>query len=120
MTVEDFLKTYDQKVKDICYYLRNLVKETMPEAEEIVFEGWKNISYGTGESRADKDLICYIAPLKDSVNLGLYRGAILQDDKNLMKGTGKLLRHIKISDPKKTNDNGLLEILKRAKTERLG
>ncbi len=29
-------------------------KKVMPETEEIVFEGWKNISYGTGESRADK------------------------------------------------------------------
>ena len=120
MTVEDFLKTYNQQLQDICYHLRNLVKQIMPEAEEIVFEGWKNIGYGTGESRADKDLICYIAPFKDSVNLGLYRGANLQDNKNLMRGTGKLLRHIKVEDLNKINDNDLLEILKLAKRERLG
>ncbi len=120
MTAEDFLKTYNQKLQDICFHLRGLVKQAMPEAEEIVFEGWKNISYGTGESRADKDLICYIAPYKDSVNLGLYRGAILQDDKKSMRGTGKLLRHIKITDLKKINDTDILEILEAAKKERLG
>jgi len=120
MTAEEFLKNYDQKLQDICYHLRDLVKQVMPQAKEIVFESWKNISYGTGESRGDKDLICYIAPFKNSVNLGLYRGALLQDDKNLIKGTGKLLRHIKINAVEEINDTNLLEILKLAKKERLG
>lgn len=39
MTVEKFLDTYDQKLQEICYHLRNLVKQIMPETEEIVFEG---------------------------------------------------------------------------------
>ncbi|TAE76545.1 MAG: DUF1801 domain-containing protein [Bacteroidetes bacterium] len=65
-------------------------------------------------------MICYIAPFKDSVNLGLYRGAILQNDKNLMKGTGKLLRHIKINNLKEIIDEDILEILRYAKIERLG
>ena len=118
MTVEEFLNTYDQKLQNICYRLRDLVKQNLPDTEEIVFKGWKNISYGTGESIADKDLICYIAPLKDSVNLGFFRGAILQDNKNLLKGTGKLLRHIKIKELNEINDADLKEILNYAKIER--
>lgn len=54
MTVEEFLINYDKKLQDICFHLRALVKKVLPETEEIVFEGWKNISYGTGESKADK------------------------------------------------------------------
>jgi len=53
-------------------------------------------------------------------NFGQYRGALLQDDKNLIKGTGKLLRHIKINAVEEINDTDLLEILKLAKKERLG
>lgn len=120
MTVTDFLSPYSPKLQEICYHLIKLVKQVMPETEEIVFAGWKNISYGTGESRGDKDLICYIAPLKDSVNLGFFRGAILKDDKQLLKGTGKLLRHIKIKNLNEINDSDLLEILNAAKAERLG
>ncbi len=59
-----------------------------------------------------KGEICYIKPLKDSVNLGFFHGANLNDPNKLLQGTGKLLRHIKFK--KKENIDiravkGLLE-----------
>jgi hypothetical protein len=120
MTVEDFLKNYDPKVQEVSYRLRDIVKEVMPDVNEFLFEGWKNIGYGIGENKSGKDMICYIAPFKDSVNLGFYRGAILNDEKNLLRGTGKLLRHIKIKELKQINDIDLKNILTLAKIERMG
>jgi hypothetical protein len=120
MTIEDFLKAYDPKVQDVCLELRKIALELLPETEEILFEGWKNFSYGTGESRADKDLIIYIAPFKDSVNLGFYRGANLPDKKKLLKGTGKLLRHIKLKSMADCDTDDIKKLITEAKTERLG
>lgn len=120
MKIEEFLKNYDPKVQEVCLKLRKIALELLPETEEILFEGWKNFSYGTGESRSDKDLIIYIAPLKDSVNLGFYRGANLPDKKNLLKGTGKLLRHIKLKSMVDHDINDIKQLIKEAKTERLG
>jgi hypothetical protein len=40
--------------------------------------------------------VIYIAPLKDSANLGFMDGVDLPDPRGLLKGTGKRLRHIKI------------------------
>ena len=88
--------------------------------EEIVFEGWRNISYGTGQSHTDKDLLIYIAPFKDSVNLGFYRGANLPDGKNLLKGTGKLLRHLKIKSMRDHEPDDIRQLITEAKNERLG
>lgn len=65
-------------------------------------------------------MICYIAPFKDSVNLGLYRGALLADEKKLLNGTGKLLRHVKIIDLEKINDDNIIDLLQQARNERLG
>jgi len=120
MTVEEFLKPYDEKVQTICLYIRRLAKELLPETEEILFEGWKNFSYGTGESRATKDLIIYIAPFKDSVNLGFYHGTNLADKKKLLKGTGKLLRHLKLRSIKDYEIKEIKELITEAKVERLG
>ncbi len=120
MTVEDFLNTYNPKVQDVCLELRKIALELLPETEEILFEGWKNISYGTGESRADKDLIIYIAPFKESVNLGFYRGANLPDKKKLLKGTGKLLKHLKLKSMMDYNIEDIKQLITEAKTERLG
>ncbi len=120
MTIEDFLKTYDPKVQDVCLELRKIALELLPETEEILFEGWKNFTYGTGESRMDKDLIIYIAPFKDSVNLGFYRGANLPDKKKLLKGIGKLLKHIKFKTMADYEIDDIKKLIIDAKTERLG
>lgn len=120
MTIEDFLKTYQPKVQHICLEIRKIALELLPETEEILFEVWKNITYGTGESRMDKDLIIYIAPFKDSVNLGFYRGASLTDNKKLLKGTGKLLKHIKIKSMTDYQIDDIRQLILEAKKERLG
>jgi len=120
MTVEQFLSAYDPKVQTICMQLRKLTVELLPETEEILFEGWKNISYGTGASRGDKDLLLYIMPLKDSVNLGFYRGTNLPDPKKLLKGTGKLMRHIKIKAMDDHDVEDIKTLILTAKTEPLG
>jgi hypothetical protein len=120
MTIEEFLKPYHPNVQEVCRELRKIALELLPETEEILFKGWKNISYGTGESRSDKDLLIYIAPFKDSVNLGFFRGANLPDKKNLLKGTGKLLKHIKLKSMADYDMNCIKQLIIEAKTERLG
>lgn len=120
MTLEEFLKTYDPKVQAVCLELRKIALELLPETEEILFEGWKNFTYGTGESRADKDLIIYVAPFKDSVNLGFYRGANLRDKNKLLKGTGKLLRHVKLKSITDYEIDDIKHLIIEAKNERLG
>lgn len=119
-TPEQFLATFREDIRDICLDLRLLVMEVLPEAEEILFEGYKNLSYGTGESRNDRDLICYIAPFKTSANLGFYRGTLLPDPHELLTGTGKLLRHVKFTRREQTNDDRVRELLIAARQERLG
>jgi len=119
MSVEELLAGYNPAVQEVCFHLRKMVQLVFPDCEEIVFAGWKNISYGTGDSRADKDLICYIAPFTNSVNLGFYRGALLPDS-HLLKGTGKMLRHIKITGHQTISERELINLLTQARLERLG
>ena len=120
MTVEQFLSTCNPKVEAMCIQLRKTARELLPDTEEILFEGWKNISYGTGAGRGAKDLLIYIIPLKDSVNLGFYHGANLPDRKKLLKGTGKLMRHVKIRSLDDLEMDDLNDLIHQAKMERLG
>lgn len=120
MTPEELFALYRPGVQDVCDHLRGLVKEVLPDAEETVFAGYKNVSYGTGHSRADEDLICYIAPFKTSANLGFYRGALLPDPHGLLRGTGKLLRHAKFPGHEEIDDARVVGLLQAAREERLG
>ncbi len=119
MTPEELFAAYRPGVQEICFHLRSLVREALPDAEETVFEGYKNVSYGTGESRADDDHICYIAPFTSSANLGFYRGTLLPDTHGMLRGTGKLLRHAKFSGREEIDDARVLELLRSARDERL-
>jgi hypothetical protein len=96
-----------------------LVNQLLPDAEEYFYQPY-NVSYGTGESHSDKDLILYIAPLKDSVNLGFYRGVSLNDPKHLLKGIGKRLRHVKIQSMDAIHLDDIKALILEAKQERLG
>ena len=42
--------------------------------------------------------VCYIAPHNNYVRLGFFNGATMPDPDNLLEGTGKKLRHIKIHE----------------------
>jgi hypothetical protein len=89
-TVEELLRGRTPQVRRWVGSLRRLVRAAAPQADERVYSGWRLIAYD------HKGLFCYIAPLKNGVNLGFYRGARLPDPEGLLEGTGKGLRHVKI------------------------
>jgi len=55
----------------------------------------------------------------DDVNLGFYYGADLPDPEGLLQGTGKLLRHVKIREPKAIRSRALRRLLEAASTHRM-
>lgn len=111
-TVEEFLASYSEQVQDIAERLRSLVIETIPDPVEKVYTGWKNISYGLGEQASQQ--VCYIAPRATSVNLGFPNGAQLPDPEGILLGSGKRMRHVKISGPDQIEDAPLRALIKSA------
>ena len=88
--------------------LRSLVHSVVPEAKEEGHAGWGNITY------ANNGIFCYIAPLKDSVNLGFYKGTSLTDPQRLLRGTGKALRHVKFKGMRDIQVDVLTKLLEQA------
>ena len=96
MTVEEFLAPSSPTVRELALKTRELVRSTLPPGTyEGVHPGRNSLIYGTSEKMAD--WICYIAPFKSRINLGFFYGTKLPDPEGLLQGTGKLLRHVKIS-----------------------
>jgi hypothetical protein len=75
----------------------------------------KIIGYGVGPKKMSEQF-CYIAVFKQRINLGFYYGADLADPQNLLDGTGKLLRHIKISSPGQLEDPAIRQLIEEAST----
>lgn len=94
--IMNFLASYDSAVQKLALKTRALVLEIVPDALEEMDVPAKMLAYGLAATY--KDLICVIMLQKGRVNLGFPRGAELSDPTNLLTGTGKRARHVKISD----------------------
>ncbi len=91
-----YLASYDPHIARLALALRETVLEEAPEAVEFVYKGYAvSIAFSLTE-RPMKDGFSHIVVYSGHVNLGFNRGALLPDPNRVLKGAGKLIRHITI------------------------
>lgn len=106
-TVDDFVK---HKVlpehRDIVAMLRKLMRELAPDARE-------GISYGILAWKG-KRMLAVISPTKKDITFAFSRGAEFEDKYGLLRGVGKVSKHVKIKDLKHVNKDALRYYIKQA------
>lgn len=117
--LKDFLSQFSVEVSKIGQLILELTaQKLLPDKKMWIDHADKMISFGTEKNM--KGAICYIKPLKDSVNLGFFHGAKLEDPKGLLQGTGKSLRHIKFKKLEHIDIEGVKALLDTALKEHSG
>ena len=91
-----FLGAHDPHIADLALALREMILEEAPDASESIYQVY-TVAIWFGFSGKMKDMFCYIATSSDHVNLGFPRGARMPDPSGVMEGTGKTMRHVKLS-----------------------
>jgi hypothetical protein len=93
-----FLSEYDIRVGELALALRDIVLGETPTIPEIVHRSYAlSMTYSfTGRW---PDGFCLIVVSRNHVNLGFFQGAQLDDPYNVLEGSGKQMRHIKIRKP---------------------
>ena len=117
-TFEDAVAKAGAHARELAHQLRKLVAEVMPNVVEVPWPKMRMASYGVGPKKKSEHF-CYISAQKDDVNLGFYYGAELPDPEQLLQGTGKLLRHVKIREAKSVRSHALRRLLEVASTHRM-
>ncbi len=56
----------------------------------------------------------YVNAFKAHVNVGFFRGAEIADPKGLLEGTGKFMRHVKLSPERDTDTAALTKLIETA------
>ena len=90
--VDTYVKKLPPDMRAVVEALRRLIFAAAPHAHEDL--KWAQPWYAGNKG------VCYIAALKDHVNLGFARGAELPDPAGRLQGTGKGMRHVKIRSAK--------------------
>lgn len=112
------ISSFSDEIKHIAREIRKLIHKILPDVVEVVWVQQKNIGFGTGIKKKTEHF-CWLMPASKYVNLGFNYGAELPDPTNLLEGTGKLFRHIKVKSTEQLNGKDLIELLTYATTYRV-
>ena len=98
--------------------MRDLIAGVYPGVYEVPWPKQRVAGYGVGPKKMSEHF-CYISAAKDHVNLGFNYGAELDDPEGLLGGTGKLLRHTRLTSPVDVKRPALRALLVQASTHRM-
>ncbi|MEJ2295789.1 MAG: DUF1801 domain-containing protein, partial [Candidatus Lokiarchaeota archaeon] len=99
--VNQYIDKQKSPQKEICTILRKIILNTFPSIKEEI--KWGVPYYGK---------IFYFVSLKTHVNLGFSIRNLNSDEINLLEGTGKTMRHIKIKNVEDINEKRIEKFLK--------
>ena len=107
ISVDDFVKTKVlPEFQPIVTMIRELMKECAPNAKEV-------ISYGIPAYRA-KHILAVISPTKKDITFAFTRGAGFEDKYGLLRGVGKVSKHVKIKNLADADKDALPYYIKQA------
>ncbi len=97
---------------------RELIRSLYPAVVEVPWSKQKVIGYGVGPKKMSEHF-CYISVSKNHINLGFMYGAELPDPERLLDGTGKLLRHVRVTQLEQLTNPALRELVQAATKHRM-
>lgn len=105
--VDEYIAKQEPLQADIARRLRSLITTNFPQLKEEY--KWSMPVY----TLHGKD-VTYLKATKNGVNFGLNAGAHVNDPKNLMEGTGKDMRHIKVTNADVIDEDYFVDLLNQA------
>jgi len=105
-TVEDYIAERSEPVGEILLAARKFILTTLPTAKEVM--KWGVPAYVMPDGRA----LFYLYGGRNHANLGFVEGARLEDPHRLLKGSGKMGRHIKLASPPAVKKAAISRLLK--------
>jgi hypothetical protein len=97
---------------------RALIRDVYPAVVEVPWPKQRVIGYGVGPKKMSEHF-CYISVSQKHINLGFMYGAELPDPEKLLEGSGKLLRHVRITALEQLSNPALRQLLITASKHRM-
>jgi len=105
-TPDELEKELSPARRTVVRALRAFVRKHAPELKEQM--KWGGVAW------VGKWNVCYCHANAGDVHFGFFRGAELQDDSNILEGTGKFIRHVKVLSPSNIREEEFARLLAQA------
>ncbi len=107
------LQRYSENIQKLALAARKLILEEAPEAGEFVYEVYTIADHFSFTERPS-DAFVFTTTHANWVNLGFNFGSVLPDPNGLLRGDGKLIRHIRIAKAADLEARGVREMVRAA------
>jgi hypothetical protein len=107
------LLPYGDVIQKLALAARKLILEESPDASEFVYEVYTIADHFTFTERPS-DAFVFTTTHANWVNLGFNFGSLLPDPDGLLRGEGKLIRHVRIARAADLDAAGVRKLVRAA------
>ena len=109
-----FLSVFGPEIGELALATRKLVLEEAPGAIELIYDAYNALASGYCYTGRTSECFIHIAVYAGWVNLGFNRGTELPDPAGMLKGSGKSVRHVRITKTGDLKNPALRELVRAA------
>jgi len=112
--IASFLAKYDPKVAAAARASRSKLREIVPGGTEFVYDNYNALVFGYGPSARPSEAVLSLAIMPRWVTLCFLKGAKLRDPKKLLRGSGNIVRNVRLSSPGHLEEREVRDLVDQA------
>jgi hypothetical protein len=105
--VDHWVSTRSEEQRPLVHKWFERLRRCGPDVRELLHDGAATACVGDVP-------FAYVGAFKDHVNVGFFNGAALHDPFELLEGTGKRMRHVKLTPGAEVDAHSLDELIRAA------
>lgn len=109
-----FLARYSREVTDVAVAARAKMQARLPRAFELVYDNYNALVIGYGTTERASDAIFSLALYPRYVTLFFLHGVKLKDPRKILKGSGKVVRHVRLASADDLDKAEIRELMDEA------
>src|SRR5262245_17513308 len=96
--LDAFLNKYSSDIRDLACTALERLRRLIPGAVEMVYDNYNALVIGFGPTERPSEAVISIALYPRWINLFFLNGIELTDPNKILKGNGKFVRHVVLTD----------------------
>jgi hypothetical protein len=112
--IAGFLDKYTPEMVAAATNSRARLQKMIPGGIEFVYDNYNALVFGYGPSERPSEAVLSLAIMPRWVTLCFLKGAKLTDPKSLLRGSGNIVRNIRLSEPAHLEDPDVLKLIRQA------
>jgi hypothetical protein len=112
--IAGFLDKYNPEVVAAAKESRARLRKKIPGGTEFIYDNYNALVFGYGPSERPSEAVLSLAIMPRWVTLCFLKGARLPDPKRLLRGSGNIVRNIRLREPSHLEDPDVLDFIRQA------